>query len=199
MKYIVKQTSINSIINVSVILSPILYQDSSILAGIHKDHGKWVCDTNPSRVIDGPLSGIGEELENPIKDEYDQFIDDCKFLIEHSGFIIIDSYRSTTSYKSEYILVFGMKDQPCGKLVFNLRISDHPLDSYKFPEQQKLKALEYLKMNKILDGSAEKAGIDFRIDKVIIGSVKHDTWSRAINRLSDRLDRIRNLIRKTQK
>lgn len=40
MKYIVKQTSINSIINVSVILSPILYQDSSIMTGIHKDHGK---------------------------------------------------------------------------------------------------------------------------------------------------------------
>ena len=68
------------------------------MAGIHKDHGKWACDTNPSRVIDGPLSGIGEELENPIKDEYDQFIDDCKFLIEHSGFIIICKHDNSFTY-----------------------------------------------------------------------------------------------------
>ena len=38
-------------------------------------------------------------------------------------------------------------------------------------------------MNKILDGTATKAGIDFQIEKITVDSVKYDTWDRALNRL----------------
>lgn len=183
------------IIRVQVWIEPILYEDSDILSAVEYKDGKWVSDNNSSRIINGPLSGPGEELEPPISDEYDKFIEDCKFIIEHCGFTIIHCERSDTSNKSEYILLFGMNDHPYGKLIFDFRISDHPLDSYNFPDRLKKIAEQYLTMNNILDGTASSKGIDFQIEKVLVGSVKNDTWDRAINRLANRLNAIRNKIR----
>lgn len=154
---------------------------------------RYHTDINPSRIINGPLSSYGEELENPIKYEYDGFKEDCVWLIKEVGFTIIDRHTSTSSEKSEYVVVFGIDDTPCGSLVYDIRISDHPFDA-KFPEELKDKALEYLKMENILDGTASKVGIDFSVEKVTVGSVKDDTWDRAFNRLYDLLKRLRNKV-----
>ena len=115
------------------------------------------------------------------------------WLIKEAGFTIIDRHTSTSAEKSEYVVVFGIDNTPCGSLVYDICISDHPFDA-KFPEELKGKALEYLKMENILDGTASKVGIDFSVEKVTIGSVKDDTWDRAFNRLHDVLKRLRNKV-----
>lgn len=182
-------------------LHPIIYVDSEeITASIswNKDDRRYHTDVNPYRVINGPLSAYGEELETPIKEEYDAFIEDCANLVEKMGFTIIDRYRSTDSEKSEYLILFGMKDKPYGLIVYDLRISDHPFDAM-FPEELKDKALQYLTMNKVLDETATKAGINFQVEKVTVGTVKRDSWDRALNRLFDRLKRMKVSIRRQQK
>lgn len=185
-------------IHVVMYLHPTIYSDSLVVtSSIHynKNSKKYETDINPYREINGPLSNYGEELESPIKEEYEGFIKDCVDLIEMYGFIIIDKVQSNDSKKSRYILLFGMNDQPCGKLVFDLRISDHPFDA-EFPDDFKEEALEYLKMNNVLDETATSAGINFSVEKVTVGSVKHDTWNRAFSRLGDVLDKMRRKIRK---
>lgn len=187
-----------NILYVTVYLRPEIYIDSEIVLGsviYDKIKKSYQTDVNPSRRINGPLSDYGEELEPPIQEEYDEFIDDCAWLIDNSGFTILKRSRSTDSKKSEYIVVFGMKDEPCGAIVFDLRISDHPLDT-TFPEELKDEALNLLKMNKVLDESATKAGINFRVEKVTVGKVTDDTWNRAFDRLGNVLDGMRIRVRK---
>lgn len=195
-KYVTANADNTSTINVSIFIEPIFYEDTPLIASIEKIGNKWITDNNPSRILNGPLSDSGQELEPPIKDEYERFIRDCKDMIKLSGFTIIDSMRSTVSNKSEYVIFFGMNDAPCGKVVVELRISDHVLDKYEFPPYVQQKALEYLKMNKIIDGSATEANIDFQIEKVVVGGIKNDTWARALVRLSNILDAVRVKIRK---
>ena len=64
-------------------IKPIFYEDSRIASSVEFDkHTKiWVSDNNPSRIINGPLSGPGEELGSPVSEEYGRFIKDCKFII----------------------------------------------------------------------------------------------------------------------
>lgn len=191
----------NSKIKVVMYLYPIIYNNSNftqnydddIVASVSHDKSGYHTNVNPNRIINGPLSEPGEPLEAPINDEWEHFIEDCKFLIKELDFTIISSNRSTDSEKSEYIIVFGMKDKPCGTLVYELRLSDHPFDA-TFPEELKDAALQYLKINNILDGTATKAGIDFQIEKVTVGSVQNDSWERAFNRLYIRLKQIKNKI-----
>lgn len=187
-----------NILYVTVYLRPEIYVDSEIVVGsayYNLATNSPTTDVNPSRRINGPLSDYGEELEPPIKAEYDEFTNDCAWLVDNSGFKILKRFRSEDSKKSEYIVVFGMKDEPCGAIVFDLRISDHPLDA-TFPEELKGEVLELLKMEKVLDESATKAGINFRVEQVVVGSVKDDTWARAFDRLGNLLDRMRVRVRK---
>lgn len=183
-------------IHVQMFIRPIFYENSRIASSVEfdRDKKKWVSDNNPSRIINGPLSGPGEELGSPISEEYDRFIEDCKFIIEQCGFIIIHSERSDSSNKSEYILMFGMKNKPYGRLVFDFRISDHALKEQHFPDRFKEKAKEYLTMNHILDGTAQEQGIDFQVDKVLVGNVQNDTWNRALNRLAGRLNILKSKV-----
>ena len=183
-------------IHVQMFIRPIFYENSRIASSVEfdKDKKKWVSDNNPSRIINGPLSGPGEELGSPISEEYDRFIEDCKFIIEQCGFIIIHSERSDTSNKSEYIWVFGMKNKPYGRLVFDFRISDHSLKGQQFPDSFKEKAKKYLTMNRILDGTAQEQGIDFQVDRVLVGNVGDDTWNRALNRLAGRLEVLKSRV-----
>lgn len=182
-------------IKVTMYLKPIIYDSAEVLSSVYQDDKhRYHTDVNPSRRINGPLSGVGEELEPPIREELDSFIEDCRFLIKELGFTIISQTTSEDSKKSEYFIIFGMNDEPCGTLVFDLRISDHPLDA-TFPEEAKDEALEYLKINNVLDGTATKAGIDFAVEKVTIGSVSEDSWDKAFNRLFNTLKGIRNKIR----
>lgn len=191
----------DNIITITMYLHPIIYSDSEIVeevieGTIYTDRkGKYHTDVNPYREINGPLSEYGEELEPPISDEYNSFVSDCRQLVEAYGFTVIKQYRSEDSKKSEYIIVFGVDNTPYGAVVYDLRISAHPFDA-TFPEELKDYVLNYLQMNKILDESATKAGINFSIEKVTVGSVKHDTWDRAFNRLDRKLRNMRNSIKK---
>ena len=205
MKKYIKSTMKLPEIKVTLYIKPIIYMDSDIFSSLKLVYDKekhrkvWKSDNNPSRIINGPLSGPGEELEQPIRDEYERFLQDCDFVIKDTGFTIIDKKRSTESKKSEYLLLFGIDDTPYGRLVFDFRISDHTLDKYEFPEGWKDVALKYLKMNKILDSDFEKHRIDFMVDKVLVGNVADDTWNKALNRLYDRLLKLRLRIRKRMK
>ena len=76
------------------------------------------------------LSDCGEELENPVKNEFERFIDDCEDVIRIAGFTIIDRKQSTESKKSEYFLLISLDDIPCRDFVVDFRISDHVLDIY---------------------------------------------------------------------
>ena len=183
-----------SITKVVIYLHPIVYDNSeSILGAVTKTGRKYHTSVNPNRVINGPLSNYGEELENPIIQEYETFIEDCKLVIKDYGFTIIKQYRSEDSGKSEYVAVYGIEGRPCGTLVFEIRISDHPFDA-TFPEELKDEIVEYLNMHSVMDGEAAKAGIDFQIEKVTVGSVKNDSWDRALNRLAQVLNRMKKSV-----
>lgn len=182
-------------INVVIYLYPILYESSEILSAVTIDKGgKYHTIVNPSRIINGPLSGVGEELQSPLKEEWESFIKDCEWLITETGFTVIDSDPSKVSKKSEYFIVYGIDDTPCGSIAFDLRLSDHPFDA-KFPDEYKDIVLDYFKEHDILDDTATKAGIDFQVEKVTVGSVKEDSWDRAFNRLYLLLRRMKSKIK----
>lgn len=185
------------VIHVVMYLRPEIYMNSALVtASVNYDakSRKYHTDVNPNRRINGPLSDYGQELEPPIKEEYDKFIDDCVWLVEELGFTVIKRFRSTDSEKSEYIILFGIDNQPCGLMVYDLRISDHPLDA-TFPEEFKDEALEFLEMQKVLNESATKAGINFRVEKVTVGSVANDSWDRAFDRLFNKLKQMKRRIK----
>lgn len=207
-----KLNSIQTTIKVNMYLRPIIYEDfwsvcdqnlnlsDAVLGSVIYDDTKkrYVTDVNPERLINGPLSEYGQQLENPVKGEYNEFKKDCVWLVKELGFTVIKQYTSLDSKKSEYVVMFGLDDDPCGTLVYDLRISDHPFDA-TFPEELKDEAVEYLKMNNVLDGSATKAGIDFEVEKITVGTVRSDTWDKAFNRLYIKLNQMRNAIRVRQK
>ena len=185
------------VIKIVMYLHPDIYEDiERVLANVNYDprSKKYHTDVNPSRIINGPLSEYGQQLENPIKDEYENFIKDCVWLIKEVGFTIIKQEQSLDSQKSEYLIIYGIDDTPCGTLIYDLRLSDHPFDA-TFPEHLKDEVVKYLEMNKILDGTAGKAGIDFTVEKITIGTVEDDTWDRTFNRLYLKLKKIRNAVR----
>lgn len=192
-----------NVIRITMYLYPEIYSDFGSRSNINcagylgKDK-KYHTDVNPATIINGPFSEYGQELEPPIKDEFNAFKDDCEWLVKQLGFTVIKRYTSTDSKKSEYIIVFGLDDKPCGKIVYDLRISDHPFDA-DFPEDLQDEVLEYLKMNKVLDGTATKAGIEFQVEKITVGKVRNDTWDKAFYRLSLLLKRMRRHIQIMQK
>lgn len=187
----------NNTIHIVMYLRPIIYSDlAPIAAATHYDSKdrRYHTDINPARVINGPLSGPGEELEPPISEEWDNFVEDCIWLVKELGFTIISKNRSDDSKKSEYVIVYGIDNTPCGTIVYDLRISDHPFDA-TFPEELKSIALEQLKMDKVIDGSATAAGIDFQVEKVTVGSVRNDSWDKAFNRIYLKLKEMRRKVR----
>lgn len=185
-------------IHVTMYLEPIFYETSEILSTVsfNEETGKFETDTNPSRIINGPFTSKGEELGSPIKEEWEHFIDDCAYMTKYAGFQIISMYLSPDSKKSEYFIIFGLDDKPYGKLVYDLRVSDHPLEDLHFPDEVKDDVLKYLKVNKILDGTATSKGIDFKVENVLVGNVKEDTWNRALNRLYSKLLKMRSDLQK---
>ena len=197
-KHNIKQPQISAedTIHIVMYLHPIIYNDIAVYAaaGYDPKDKRYHTDINPARVINGPLSGPGEELEPPISEEWDGFIEDCKWLVKELGFTIIHTNRSDNSEKSEYIITYGIDKTPCGSIVYDLRLSDHPFDA-TFPEELKDEALKYLTMNKILDGTATKEGIDFQVEKVTVGSIRNDSWDRAFNRLYLKLKEMRRKVR----
>ena len=143
------QVSAENTIHIVMYLYPIIYSDISIYAtaGYSPDDKRYHTDINPARIINGPLSGPGEELEPPISEEWDGFIEDCKWLVKELGFTIIHSNRSDDSEKSEYVITYGVDKTPCGTIVYDLRLSDHPFDA-TFPDELKETAKSSHKRNK---------------------------------------------------
>lgn len=187
-------------ITVTMYIKPTFYEGSSVFSNVtfNRKTRRYHTDVNPKRKMTGPLSKPGEDLEYPIRQEWEAFIHDCLYVIKEVGFTVISETTSETSKKSEYIILFGMKNKPCGTLVFDLRISDHPFDA-KFPEEAKEQALEYLKVNKILDANILKDRVNFGIEKVTVGGVVEDTWDRAFNRLYDVLKRMSRKVKRKLK
>lgn len=185
-------------INITMVIEPMFYENSQVFEALiynPKNKSKpYRTTVNPSRIINGPLSRIGEELQSPIKEEYEEFIQDCRDLILDCGFTIIQQTHSQDSNKSEYFIIFGMNDRPYGRLVYNFRVSDHLFEGLSFPEEDKAKVVEYMKMNNILNGEATEAGIGFSIKQVLVGSVPDDTWDRARNRAYIQLKRMKTRI-----
>lgn len=182
-------------IHIVMYLHPVIYTNSTVVTGtVNKVSRTYHTDINPDRVINGPLSKYGEELEPPIREEYNSFIEDCIWLIKEYGFTILKRMTSTSSGKSVYTVVYGIGETPCGSIVYELRISDHPLDGVTIPTEVKNEIVGLLKMQNVLNGSATAAGIDFRIEKVTVGSVINDTWDRAFQRLNNKLKQMKKKI-----
>ena len=70
------------------------------------------------------------------------------------------------SKKAERRFVLGIAHKPCGRFVFDFRVSEHVLVKYKLPKAWKNAASDCLEMNQILGDDFRKYGIDFVIDKV---------------------------------
>lgn len=162
-------------IQVTVYLHPLLYVDSEVFDSA-------LTDVNQNIFINPPLPGLGEELENPIKDEWERFIRDCVFVTKEAGFSIINNEYDSESNKSEAVITYGIGNNPSGTIICNLQISEHPFDA-TFPEEYKAKVQEYLKESSILNGTARKAGIDFQIEKVIVNDIETDSWLNGFTKL----------------
>lgn len=103
-------------------------------------------------------------------------------MIKEAGFTIIKSEQNNAAKKSEHVITYGLENSPCGTIVCNLRVSEHPFND-SFPEEYKEKVQEYLKENNILDGTAREAGVDFQVEKVTIDDIKIDSWCDVMTKL----------------
>lgn len=84
-------------IYVTIYLKPEIYANSQVVTGsVNWDNTKkkYQTDVNPTRTITGPLSEYGQELEPPISDEYNEFIEDCAWLM------LLNLYKSLKYYKN---------------------------------------------------------------------------------------------------
>ena len=145
-------------IQVTIYLYPILYEDT--------------------KIINGYLPDFGEELESPIKECWESFIKDCKFVIQEAGFTV-KSINNKELMKPEVVLSYCKDHVVYGTMTVKLRVSDNPFDA-TFPEACKEIFLKYLNENSILDGIATKAGIDFQVEKVVTAGMTLAFWSDAM-------------------
>lgn len=98
LKSMLLNISEENILYVTIYLRPEIYANSEVVLGaVEFDNirKKYQTDVNPERRINGPLSDYGEELEPPIRDEYNAFVEDCKWLIDNSGFVILKQMTSS--------------------------------------------------------------------------------------------------------
>lgn len=188
-----------NVIRITLNLYPLIYRDSNeeivkVSAAVTFDGKRYHTDVNPDRRMNGPLSDVDQVLSSDLEQELKSFYDDCEFLIETRGFKILDRYRSNESKKSEYFFIFGMNDDPCGVLIFDVRISDHGLDAI-VPEEKKKEIYDKLRLDKIIDEHITPENINFKVESVLIGNVEDDSWDRAFYRVDLKLKQLRNRIR----
>lgn len=155
---------------------------------------RYHTDVNPKRVIEGPLSDENVPLVGDLANEWNLYIADCRDLIETVGFIVLDQDPIPQSPKSHYFIVYGMKDQPFGLLVFDLRISDHSNSDLEFPVSSMQDAYAKLKKFGVIDNAVTMDDIEFSVENVLVGSVKHDTWDRVFNRLYNYLQKMKRSV-----
>ena len=159
-------------IHITVYLHPLLYSDSEVFGGYIFEEEKLKADPNSISTFKGyvnaPLDCDGEQWENPVSEEWEHFIRDLKWPIENFIFRIISCERKDDPNKSEYVIVFGHKESDYTEnIVCDLKMSENPFDE-DFPEIFKDKVLDYLSIDKVLDGTAREAGIDFQVERTVV-------------------------------
>ena len=180
-------------IHITVYLHPLLYSDSEVFGGYIFEEEKLKVDPNSISTFKGyvnaPLDCEGELLENPISEAWEHYIKDLKWYIETFNFRIIACKRNDDSDKSEYVIVFGTEEADYTEtVVCDLKLSDNPFDE-DFPDIFKNKVLNYLTIDKILDGTARKAGIDFQVERTTVQFDScYDALGGAISKLEDLRD-----------
>lgn len=180
-------------IHITVYLHPLLYSDSEVFGGYIFEEEKLKAGSNSISTFKGyvnaPLDCEGELLENPISEAWEHYIKDLKWYIETFNFRIISCKRNDDSDISEYVIVFGTEEADYTEtVVCDLKLSDNPFDE-DFPDIFKNKVLNYLTIDKILDGTARNGGIDFQVERTTVQFDScYDALSGAISKLEDLRD-----------
>lgn len=170
----------NSIV-VTIYLKPLIYSNSPFLCEVSDS------ENNSGKCINGSWSEYGEQLENPVKNEWNHFIQDCEYLMTENGLKRFASKQTDGSDKAEYVAFYRKNGADFATLILGLKVADNPFDD-TFPEALRPGASEYLKINNMLNGDAAKAGIDFVVEKIQVGNIATDSWDKAFNRMQNRLD-----------
>ena len=182
-------------IQFTVYLHPIIYEDSKVMEGVEYDKSLFrdMTERIPIKLINEPLSGPGEELENPITSTWNDFIRECEWYTKENGFTVLSEMRNKDSKIGKHVIEIGLENKQCGSIVCDLKVSDNPL-SPDFPKKARDKVMEHLQMDRILDGSAFAMGIDFQVERVVVNGAVNDSFLRAIDCLDIQLQRMRSYL-----
>ncbi len=182
-------------IQFTVYLHPIIYEDSKVMEGVEYDKSLFrdMTERIPIKLINEPLSGPGEELENPITSTWNDFIRECEWYTKENGFMVLSEMRNKDSKIAKHVIEMGLENKRCGSIVCDLQVSDSPLDP-AFPEEAKDKTMEYLQIERILDGSAFAMGIDFQVERVVVNGSENDCFLRGIDNLYIQLQRMSSAL-----
>lgn len=177
MKRLLKNLNVIEIsFDLDLIFYPEFFNDQ-IAASIKLDTktGKWSSDNNSGSIINGPISDDAI-IDQPLRDEWSEWISDCLLLVKEFGFTILTSYTSLDSRKSTYIdIIYGIGREAYGKIVFNIRLSDHSLENYDMPEEIKNQIIDTIDILDIIKSDKYPPYVDFSLKQVIVGKVKNDT------------------------
>jgi len=182
-------------IQFTVYLHPIIYEDSKVMEGVEYDKSLFrdMTERIPIKLINEPLSGPGEELGNPITSTWNEYIWECEWYVKETGFTVLSEMRNKDSKIAKHVIEIGFDNKWFGSIVCDLQVSESPL-SPVFPEKARDKALEYLRMDRILDGSASAMGIDFQVESVVVNGAVNDSFLRAIDCLDIQLQRMSSFL-----
>ena len=182
-------------IQFTVYLHPIIYEDSKVMEGVEYDKSLFrdMTERIPIKLINEPLSGPGEELENPITSTWNDFIRECEWYTKENGFTVLSEMRNKDSKIAKHVIEIGLENKQCGSIVCDLKVSDNPL-SPDFPEKARDKVMEHLQMDRILDGSAFAMGIDFQVERVVVNGSENDCFLRGIDNLYIQLQRMSSAL-----
>lgn len=198
-------------ITVTVFIKPIFYKNSEIFSNtnlvseddLKRKNALKFEENDPLCIsaIKGSMDCPGEVLEHPIKFEYENgFLSNTfDLVIKNMGFRTLVFKQRVDKKKAECRYVFGFDDMPCGTLVFRFLVSMDALDRYKLPKAWKDATLDCLQMNKIFADDFRQYGIDFMIDKAVVGKATYDSWDRAITPLWNSFKKLRRNVLKRRK
>ena len=182
-------------IQFTVYLHPIIYEGSKVMEGVEYDKSLFrdMTERIPIKLINEPLSGPGEELENPITSTWNDFIRECEWYTKENGFTVLSEMRNKDSKIAKHVIEIGLENKQCGSIVCDLKVSDNPL-SPVFPKKARDKVMDHLLMDRVLDGSAFAMGIDFQVERVVVNGAVNDSFLRAIDCLDIQLQRMRSYL-----
>ena len=178
-------------IHFTVYLHPVIYEDSKVMEGVEYDKSMF-CDMTeciPIKLINEPLIGPGEELENPITSTWNDYIRECEWYVKETGFTVLSKTRNKDSKITKHVIEMGIENKQCGSIMCDLQMSNSPLFPH-FPAEARDKVMQYLQIDRILDGSASDMGIDFQVERVVVNGVENDCFLRGLDSLFIYLQRM---------